>query len=291
MVLRSSARLLGRPMRRRKMQFNGSCCAPNPMKGRASLRMLPLSAGRRPRAGLRRQPVATQAISRSRRAWATRRFISSSARQRGEKGGRICRCSLGSLRDCSSRRFRSPSQLARSGLRSWWLSGPNNRRKNIAQRIPSCGWILKAAGIISIRARPMAMREQAATPAVAKRNWLACAQWRTDRFGVPMFGSSVQRKRGPRDPKLAVIGWYRFGSEMIDVAAPCRASGSFPRLLQRRSAKVFAVISPTRLRESRDSATQADLVAVIFLMEYQRKQPAPIDALKTERRAITGGSK
>jgi hypothetical protein len=135
----------------------------------------------------------------------------------------------------------------------------------------------------------MAMREQAATPAAAKRNWLACAQWRTDRVAGSILCVGVQRKRGPRDPKLAVIGWYRFGSEMIDVAAPCQAIGSFPRLLQRRSAKVFAVISPTRLRESRDSATQANLVAVI-LMEYQRKQSAPIDALKTERRAITGGA-
>jgi len=40
----------------------------------------------------------------------------------------------------------------------------------------------------------MAMREQAATPAAAKRNSLACAQWRTDRFGVPMFWVGVQRK-------------------------------------------------------------------------------------------------
>jgi hypothetical protein len=40
----------------------------------------------------------------------------------------------------------------------------------------------------------MAMREQAATPAAAKRNWLACAQWRIDRFGVPIFWVGVQRE-------------------------------------------------------------------------------------------------
>jgi hypothetical protein len=45
----------------------------------------------------------------------------------------------------------------------------------------------------------MAMREQAATPAAAKRNWLACAQWRIDRFGVPIFWVGVQREtRGLR---------------------------------------------------------------------------------------------
>ena len=53
----------------------------------------------------------------------------------------------------------------------------------------------------------------------------------------------------------------------------------FSWLSQRRSAEMFAVISPTRLRESRDSAAQGSRVAVI-LMEYQRKQSAPIDALK-----------
>jgi hypothetical protein len=37
----------------------------------------------------------------------------------------------------------------------------------------------------------MDMREQAAMRAAAKRNWRACAQWRTDRVGASMFGSRV----------------------------------------------------------------------------------------------------
>jgi hypothetical protein len=41
----------------------------------------------------------------------------------------------------------------------------------------------------------MAVREQTGTPAAAKQNWRACAQWRIDCIGVSMFGSGVQRKR------------------------------------------------------------------------------------------------
>ena len=142
-----------------------------------------MSGGRRPRAALRRQPAATPAMSRNRHARAIPLFTSSSARQRVEIRGRICRCCLGPIRDYSSRPFRSLSQLVRMPLRSWWLSGPNNRRKNIAQRISSSGWILKLASIISTRARHMAMRERAATPAAAKRKWRACVQWQTDPLG------------------------------------------------------------------------------------------------------------
>ena len=129
--------------------------------------------------------------------------------------------------------FRSPSPLARSRLRSWWLSGPNNRRKNIAQRILSSGWILKAAGIISTRAHRMAMREQAATPAAAKRNWRACVQWQTDRVGGR--------------PEISRNRMVSFGFERTLVAARCQAIGCFLWLLQRRSAKAFAVISPRLL--------------------------------------------
>ena len=105
------------------------------------------------------------------------------------------------------------------------------------------------------------------------------------------FGWACSVKHGAaRDPKLAVIGWYRFGSEMIDVAAPCQAIVCFPGFQSADQRRCSLLYRHCGSRESRDSATQVNLVAVI-LMDYQRKQPAPVHALKTERRAITGGSK
>jgi hypothetical protein len=56
----------------------------------------------------------------------------------------------------------------------------------------------------------MAVREQAATPAAAKRNRRACAKWRIE-----------------WNPKLAAIGWYRKLSKAIIVAAQGQAIGCF----------------------------------------------------------------
>jgi hypothetical protein len=66
---------------------------------------------------------------------------------------------------------------------------------------------------------------------------------------------------------------------MIDVAAPCQAIVCFPGFHSADQRGRSLLYRHCGSRESRDSATQANLVAVI-LMEYQRKQPAPIDALK-----------
>jgi hypothetical protein len=63
------------------------------------------------------------------------------------------------------------------------------------------------------------------------------------------------------------------------VAAPCEVIGPFSPAFTASISEVFAVISPTRLPRIEGFRGPPNLVAVIS-MEYQRKQPAPIDAPK-----------
>jgi hypothetical protein len=121
----------------------------------------------------------------------------------------------------------------------------------------------------------MAMREQAATPVAAKRNWRACAQWRTDCVGV-WTRSEISRNRMVSlrcEMIVAVAGRVR----RLAVFRGCYSAD------QRRCSLLFRQHGS---RESRDSAARVNLVAVT-LMGYQREQPAPTDARKTKRRAIT----
>ena len=178
------------------------------------------------------------------------------------EGGRICRCSLGSRRDWSSQPSRSPSQLARRRLRSWWLSGPNNRRKNIAQRIPSSGRILRAAGIISTAVRHMAVPEQAATPAAAKRNGLACARWRTEK------GPEISR----------------------NVSAQCLAIGCSRGFYSADQPGCSLLLHQHGSRQSRDSAAPAETPRCYF-DGISAKIASPDRCSQTERRTITGGGR
>jgi hypothetical protein len=67
-----------------------------------------------------------------------------------------------------------------------------------------------------------------------------------------------------------------FGFERIFVAARCQAIGCFLRLLRRRPAKAFGVVSPKLLLPWRDFAAQAQ-VHRCYLAANKRKQQAPIE--------------